>query len=345
MTYFISRAGVDSTLRFITEQSAPGSQIVFDYMLEDVVQGMDYSAYGARRTVFFVALRGEPYVFGIAPRQLEAFINLRGLALLSDLGPDDLTQRYLIHSDGTVSGKIAEFVRIVHAEVPEAGERQRLFEQAGIQMKRFGSEKRSDSATHSVDIPDDVQTVLNEYSDAFLRRDYDALLEFFSKKFQSRGFTREQAVAFIRSSHRDRPIHQYKIILTRFDRKGNKARVDGYIQLKGSTWYGTIHEQSLAIVQNNSIYLLTGCSHPGIVQIVERTKKYHPNKRIDLIIGGFHLMRQSNQQVKKLSSNLRSSQVKKLAPSHCTGEQAKRVFKEEWQGNFIDFNIGNSMKI
>ena len=233
VTYFISKVGVDSTLRFIAEKSAPGSQVVFDYMLEDVVQGLDYSAYGARRTVYLVALRGEPYVFGIAPRQLETFVNLRGLALLSDLGPYDLTQRYLIHSNGNVSGKISEFVRIVHAEVPRIDERQRLIQQAEIQTKSYTSERLSDSAAHTVEIPGDVQKVLNEYSDAIVRRDYDAILEFFSENFRSRGFTREEAVAFIWSTYHDRPIHQYQIILTRFDRKGNTARVDGYIQRKG----------------------------------------------------------------------------------------------------------------
>ena len=233
MTYFISKVGVDSTLRFIAERSAPGSQVVFDYMLEEVVQGLDYSAYGARRTVYFVAMRGEPYVFGIAPRRLKAFVNMRGLALLSDLGPDDLTRRYLIHSSGSVSGKIAEFVRIVHAEVPKIDERQRLIGPAENQMRSFMSQELSDSTTQKVDIPEDVQTDLNEYSDAVVRRDYDALLDFFSENFRSRGFTREQAVAFMRSTYRDRPIHQHKIILTRFDRKGNTARVDGYIQRNG----------------------------------------------------------------------------------------------------------------
>ena len=116
-------------------------------------------------------------------------------------------------------------------------------------------------------------------------------------------------------------------------------------QLKGSTWYGTIHEQSLAIIQNDSIYLLTGCAHPGIVQIVERTKTNHPHKKIELIIGGFHLMRQSNQKVKEISSRLKSLQVKKIAPSHCTGDHAIKIFKEEWQNHFIDFNIGNTTNI
>ena len=116
-------------------------------------------------------------------------------------------------------------------------------------------------------------------------------------------------------------------------------------QLEGSTWFGNIHEQSLAIVQNDSIYLLTGCAHPGIVKIVERTINCLPDKRIDLIIGGFHLMRQSDHQVKEISSKLKKLGVEKIAPSHCTGEQAIKIFKEEWQENFIDFNIGNATNI
>jgi methyltransferase (TIGR00027 family) len=233
VTYYISQAGVDGTLRFIARQSAPGSRIVFDYMLAEVVQGLDYSAYGARRTVYLVANSGEPYVFGIAPRQLETFINLRGLTLLSDLGPEDLTQRYLIQSNGTVSGKIAEFVRIVHAEVPETSERQRLIGRTEIQMKQFPSDKAPDPAAHLVDIPNDVQAILSDYSETIARKNFEALLEFFSKNFRSNGYTREQAVASIRWTYLDRPIHQYKIILTRFDRQGNKARVDGFVQRKG----------------------------------------------------------------------------------------------------------------
>lgn len=116
-------------------------------------------------------------------------------------------------------------------------------------------------------------------------------------------------------------------------------------QIKGSAWFGTVHEQSLAIIQNDFIYLLTGCAHPGIVKIVEKTKKYLPDKRIGLIIGGFHLMRQSDHHVKEISSKLKRLRVKKIAPSHCTGEQAIKIFKQEWQENFIDFNIGNTTSI
>jgi hypothetical protein len=124
-------------------------------------------------------------------------------------------------------------VRIVHAEVPETSERQRLIGRTEIQMKQFPSDKAPDPAAHLVDIPEDVQAILSDYSDTVARKDFDALLEFFSKNFRSNGYTREQGVASIRWTYLDRPIHQYKIILTRFDRQGNKARVDGFVQRKG----------------------------------------------------------------------------------------------------------------
>ena len=56
-------------------------------------------------------------------------------------------------------------------------------------------------------------------------------------------------------------------------------------------------------------------------------------------------MRQSDNQVKEISSKLIRFRVKKIAPSHCTGEQAIKMFKEEWKENFIDFNIGNTTSI
>ncbi len=233
VTYFISEAGVDSTLRFIAEQSAPGSQVVFDYMLDDVVQGNDYSAYGARRTVYHVALRGEPYVFGIPPRQLEPFVNLRGLDLLSDLGPAELTQRYLIQSDGVASGKIAEFLRIVHIEVPEDAQQQKLKQRAKEQGRPVGTDKAAASTVHRVAVPDDIQTFFDRYSNSLLRKDHAALKDSFSAEYLFQGRNREMTVANIKRLLERRPLEQHRITLTRLNQKGDKAIIDGFVSLKG----------------------------------------------------------------------------------------------------------------
>lgn len=116
-------------------------------------------------------------------------------------------------------------------------------------------------------------------------------------------------------------------------------------QMRGMTPYGEIFEQSILITKDRFMYLITGCSHPGIVEIVERVKKYHPSKTLEFIIGGFHLLWHSAQDVKDISMKLKNLHVKNIAPSHCTGEQAMDIFKYEWEKHYIDFNIGHRMKI
>ncbi len=46
------------------------------------------------------------------------------------------------------------------------------------------------------------------------------------------------------------------------------------------------------------LVVVTGCSHPGIVDIVKRAKEIG-KKDIYLVVGGFHLMRHSELAVKK----------------------------------------------
>jgi len=233
-TYFISRNGVENTLRFIAEHSAPKSQVVFDYMLEGVVQGIDYSAHGARRTVDTVAcIIGEPYVFGIDPLKIATFINLCGLAFLSDLGPADLTKRYLICSDGKALGKIAEFLRIVLAEVPDSAEGLLLTQAAKTQMKRIASDNVFTAKISRVPVPDEVQAFLNDYSSCIERKDFNSLISFYSEDFRDQGLLRDQVVKQIRNVYFDPHIDQVKIVLTKFKQKKNRASIDGYIQRNG----------------------------------------------------------------------------------------------------------------
>lgn len=118
VTYYISGEAVDSTLRFIATQSAPGSSVVFDYMPLGVIQG-DFKTYpDVRRLSFWVSYRGEPFVFGIPEGESGSYVNRRGLKVLSDLKPKDLEERYLTRSDGTLDGPCTSAFRIMHAAVP-----------------------------------------------------------------------------------------------------------------------------------------------------------------------------------------------------------------------------------
>lgn len=118
VTMYISAQAVDGTLRFIATQSAPGSSVVFDYMPLGAING-DFKTYpDVRRLSFWVAYRGEPFIFGIAEGESSAFVRERGLTVISDLAPKDLEQQYLTRSDGTLDGPCTSAFRIMHAAVP-----------------------------------------------------------------------------------------------------------------------------------------------------------------------------------------------------------------------------------
>jgi methyltransferase (TIGR00027 family) len=118
VTYYISGEAVDSTLRFIATGSAPGSSVVFDYMPSGVIDG-DYQTYpDIRRLAFWVAYRGEPFIFGIPEGQSRSYVSKRGLKVISDLNPKDLEAKYLTRSDGSLDGPCPSAFRIMHAAVP-----------------------------------------------------------------------------------------------------------------------------------------------------------------------------------------------------------------------------------
>ena len=110
---------VDETLRSIAQRAGSGSEVVFDYVFDAVVQG-DFSKYrGARYDVARSSVKGEPWKFGIAEGEGAAFVTRRGFDVISDLGTRELAGRYLVKSDGSLDGEPTPYWRVAHAVVRE----------------------------------------------------------------------------------------------------------------------------------------------------------------------------------------------------------------------------------
>jgi 7,8-dihydropterin-6-yl-methyl-4-(beta-D-ribofuranosyl)aminobenzene 5'-phosphate synthase len=103
-------------------------------------------------------------------------------------------------------------------------------------------------------------------------------------------------------------------------------------------------EQSLVLKTCKGLTVLTGCAHPGIVNIIERVRgKIKGN--IYLAIGGFHLKTSVKKTIVKIIEKFKELKIEKTAPSHCSGERALEMFKEEYGKNFIEIKIGETIKI
>jgi 7,8-dihydropterin-6-yl-methyl-4-(beta-D-ribofuranosyl)aminobenzene 5'-phosphate synthase len=57
-------------------------------------------------------------------------------------------------------------------------------------------------------------------------------------------------------------------------------------------------------------------------------------------MGGFHLRGQSEPALQSTLHTLRELSVRKVAPSHCTGEEAVALFREARGSDFIDGGCG-----
>lgn len=103
-----------------------------------------------------------------------------------------------------------------------------------------------------------------------------------------------------------------------------------------------IREQALVLEKGEMVIMITGCAHPGIVEMCESVKKYFPDKTLELVTGGFHLMRSSEEQVYQISNRIKQLGFKKVAPSHCTGDHSILIFKEAWEEDFVQLNLGDT---
>jgi len=100
---------------------------------------------------------------------------------------------------------------------------------------------------------------------------------------------------------------------------------------------GEIVEQALIVQTNKGLVVITGCAHPGIVEIARRAKAYGD---IYLVMGGFHLGDKSAQEVEAIIAELKRLGVRQVAPSHCTGEAAIRQFSAAFGADFIQAGAG-----
>ncbi|MGB5746876.1 MAG: MBL fold metallo-hydrolase [Desulfobacterales bacterium] len=105
-----------------------------------------------------------------------------------------------------------------------------------------------------------------------------------------------------------------------------------------------IKEQALMISTGRGLIVITGCAHPGIVHILQAAKEIIEDK-ILLVMGGFHLGAMDKAQLKEIIGNFRKLGVERAGPCHCSGDLARRMFKEEYGKDFFDVGVGRLIKL
>jgi 7,8-dihydropterin-6-yl-methyl-4-(beta-D-ribofuranosyl)aminobenzene 5'-phosphate synthase len=103
-----------------------------------------------------------------------------------------------------------------------------------------------------------------------------------------------------------------------------------------------INEQALLVLTDKGLIIITGCAHPGVVNIVGRAKKL-TKQQVLLLLGGFHLLNCDDANIRNIISRLKELGVRYVAPGHCSGLKAQKLFAEEYGENFLDCVVGRTI--
>jgi len=105
----------------------------------------------------------------------------------------------------------------------------------------------------------------------------------------------------------------------KYDEK-NWSGVSKMIDGEGNTVEDIIPEdQSLFFDTENGIVLISGCGHAGLANTLDYVKKIIPGRPIYKIIGGFHLLKLSNDKLEWTAGKMRDAGVNYFVGAHCTG--------------------------
>jgi 7,8-dihydropterin-6-yl-methyl-4-(beta-D-ribofuranosyl)aminobenzene 5'-phosphate synthase len=105
-----------------------------------------------------------------------------------------------------------------------------------------------------------------------------------------------------------------------------------------------IKEQSLVIETGKGLVVITGCAHPGVVNVVREAKKQLKGD-VHLVLGGFHLCWLNALQIKGIVNGVKKEGVEKVAPCHCSGDLARSTFEKVYGENFILVGVGRRLEI
>ncbi|MFW9789461.1 MAG: hypothetical protein ACFFE1_17475, partial [Candidatus Thorarchaeota archaeon] len=106
-------------------------------------------------------------------------------------------------------------------------------------------------------------------------------------------------------------------------------------------------EDDLSVIfhmRDNSIALLTGCCHSGIVNTVEHAVKLSETSSLIGIVGGLHLHDASKERLTSTVEHLKQYPLRTIGASHCTGLRGRAALMHAFEGPFKDVGVGSVLK-
>lgn len=104
-------------------------------------------------------------------------------------------------------------------------------------------------------------------------------------------------------------------------------------------------DQSLVLRTGKGLVLVLGCCHAGLVNTIEHARRATGVAEIHAVIGGTHLGFCAPAQLDETIRALRSYNIRRISPGHCTGFAAAARLAREFPGQFHPAQVGYTLEI
>lgn len=119
----------------------------------------------------------------------------------------------------------------------------------------------------------------------------------------------------------------------------------GNIKIDGKYQDDYLYDDTALVYKGyKGLFIITGCSHSGICNIIEYAKKVCNDQRIYGVIGGFHLD-EDEEKINKTIEYFKNNNIKRIFPCHCTSLYAKSKMLLEMKDIVKEVGVGLKINI
>ena len=95
-----------------------------------------------------------------------------------------------------------------------------------------------------------------------------------------------------------------------------------------------IDDSAIAVKTGKGIFVVSGCAHSGICNIVEQARKTCGTDKVYGVIGGFHLT-EVNERLNQTIDYMKNIGTEYALPSHCTSPDVINEFRKNFKGEDV----------
>jgi len=106
-----------------------------------------------------------------------------------------------------------------------------------------------------------------------------------------------------------------------------------------------LDDQTLIANTEKGLVIILGCSHSGLINIIDYIIHKTGQTHIRTIIGGTHLGPANKETTRKTIQALKKYDIEKIGVSHCTGMETSMRLSQEFGHRFFFCNVGTEIEI